>query len=227
MDWLDKFEKARLTQTKDFTIDIIPTSYLQLDEILGVGGIPREKIVEIAGESGAGKTALVLDIVASAQENNLNVVYLDLDRKFDKEFATIRKVKCDDLLIFRPDANNPKNISLALRELISKHLVDVVVFDSISQLGEGIPFILQEIARDIIGTKVTVILTSQIRQGEHYNDYKTPYMASLNQYCNIRMMLEKTVSIKHQDILIGKKVSVDIYKNAMSEPKTTEIEIYF
>ena len=226
MDWLDKFEKARLTQTKDFTIDSIPTSYTQLDEILGVGGIPRGKIIEIAGAPGVGKSALILDIITKAQEKELNVAYFDLDRGFSKEFAILRDVKCDDLLIFRPPEN--KSIPAALNKMIAMNLVDVVVFDSISQLGEDIPFVLQELAKDIVGTKVTVILASQLRHNfDDPRDYKTPFMPTLNQYCNVRIMLKKVESIKHGEILIGRKLDINVYKNDLFYPKTCEIELYF
>jgi len=227
-DWLEKLEKARLENKKDFTIESIETSYKELDEALGLGGIPRGKIIEVAGAPGVGKSAIILDIIAKAQEKELNVLYLDLDRGFNREFASLRYVKCEDLLIFRPDASNPKNISLAISEMIKKNLVDIIVFDSISQLGEGIPFILQELSRDIVGTKVSVILASQLRHNfDDPRDYKTPYMQVLNQYSNIRMMIKKLESIKHGEVLIGRKIEINIYKNEMFYPKTCDIDIYF
>jgi len=227
MDWLTKLEQARTEQKKSFILDIIPTSYSELDKALGVWGIPRGKIVEISGHAGVGKTALLLDIVAQAQEHGLNVVYMDLDRKFDAEFAKNRAVKCEDLLVFQPDATKPENTLKALEALMKANLIDLIVFDTISAYGDGITEILQGLAKNIAGTKITILLASQIRQSfEDPRDYNTPYMHLLNQYCNIRIMLKKIESIKHDSILIGKRIAVDVYKNVMAHPRTTEIEIY-
>lgn len=226
-DWLDKFEKNRLENKKSFTIEVIPSSYEELDRAFGVGGLPRGKIIEISGGAGVGKTALLLDIVASAQAQGLNVVYLDLDRKFDRQFAENRAVKCDELLVFQPDPKKPENLTKALNQLILGNLVDVIVFDTISSFGDGILNILQELVKDIVGTKITVLIASQIRENfEDPRDYNTPYMKVLNQYSNIRMYLKKIETLKHKDILIGKRVSVDIYKNLLSHPRSAEIEIY-
>ena len=227
MDWLENLEKKRLEQKKNFEISVISTGYEEFDKVLGVKGIPRGKIIEIAGHAGVGKTALILDIVAQAQMKDLNVVYLDLDRKFDAEFATNRAVKCEELLIFRPDPEKPENTIEALEHLIIFNLIDVIVFDTISAFGDGMVSLLAELEKMIANTKITVILSSQIRNNfEDPRDYNTPYMKVLNQYSNVRIMLKKIESIKHAGILIGKRVSIDIYKNCLANPKSTEIEIY-
>ena len=228
MDWLENLEKKRLEQKKNFEISVISTGYEEFDKVLGVKGIPRGKIIEIAGHAGVGKTALILDIVAQAQMKDLNVVYLDLDRKFDAEFATNRAVKCEELLIFRPDPEKPENTIEALEHLIIFNLIDVIVFDTISAFGDGMVSLLAELEKMIANTKITVILSSQIRNNfEDPRDYNTPYMKVLNQYSNVRIMLKKIESIKHAGILIGKRVSVNIYKNCLAHPKSTDIEIYF
>ena len=127
-DWLDKYEKARLEQRKVFTLDVIPTAYSELDDAIGVKGIPRGKITEIAGHSSVGKTALVLDILAQAQARGLNVVYMDLDRKFDKQFALYRAIKLDELLIFRPDPQQAQNTVDALKKMIEQNLIELLGF---------------------------------------------------------------------------------------------------
>lgn len=227
MDWLEKFEKSRLQQKKDFFMEVIPSTYSTLDKELGCWGIPRGKVIEISGGAGIGKTALLLDIVASAQSKDLNVVYLDLDRKFDRTFAENRGIKIDNLLIYRPEPSQPENLIIALRSFIQQNLVDVIVFDTISAYGDGMINIFQELVKDIAGTKITVLLASQIRENfEDPRDYNTPYMKILNQYCNIRLFMKKIESLKHCGIFIGKKVAIDIYKNTLYHPSSTEIEIY-
>jgi len=228
MDWLENLENKRRENKKNFSIEVIPSGYEEVDKALGVKGVPRGKIIEIAGHAGVGKTALILDIIAQAQMKELNVVYLDLDRKFDAEFATNRAVKCEELLIFRPDPDKPENTIEALEHLIICNLIDVIVFDTISAFGDGMVSLLAELEKLIVNTKTTIILASQIRENwQDPRDYNTPYMKVLNQYSNIRMMLKKIESIKHAGILIGKKVSVNIYKNCLAHPKSTDIEIYF
>jgi recombination protein RecA len=226
-DWLEKWEQKRLQHSKVFDLEVIPTSYPEFDRALGVGGIPRGKIVEVAGHAGVGKTALILDIVAQAQAKNLQVVYLDLDHKFEAEFAFNRAVKLNELLIFQPDPKNIDNLILALKSFIEKNLADIIVIDTISACGEGMVNLLMELTKAIAGTKITLLLASQIREKwQDPRDYNTPFMKVLNQYSNIRIMLKKIESLKHEDIFIGKKVSVDVYKNCLAHPKSTDIEIY-
>ena len=92
---------------------------------------------------------------------------------------------------------------------------------------DGIEKILADISQIISGTKTTILLASQIRANfEDPRDYNTPYMKVLNQYCNVRMYLKKIESLKHDGILIGKHVEVNVYKNSLYHPKSTSIEIY-
>jgi len=227
-DWLDRLERIRLERKKDFVIDVIPTTYPELDTALGLGGLPRGKIIEISGASSVGKTSLVFDVISKAQSDGLQVLYFDIDRKFEKEYANERKVKCDEMLVFRPDITQPLNTILAIREFINGNLVDVIIFDTISAFGDSITDVLNELSKVIIGTNVTVILLSQIRHC--YEDprcYKTPHMLVLNKNCHIRLLMKKIGTIKESGVLIGKAVSVDIYKNTMFHPSSTEIEMYY
>lgn len=227
MDWLSKLEEQRLNQPKKFDSSLIITTYPDLDKIIG-GGIPSGKIIEIAGHPGVGTSTLVLDIVASAQKTSKHVLFLDLDRKFDAEYATAHEVRCDELSVFRPDPTKPENTVIAVRELVSKGLIDVIVVDSISMYGDGMVELLQEFTKLQSTNNVTVILTSQLRHNfDDPRDYKTAHMKVLNQYCNVRIMLKKVESIKIDNILIGRRVSVDVYKNSVVHPNSTEIEIYF
>jgi recombination protein RecA len=227
LSWLEKLEKERLNTKKNIIIEAISTGYDDLNSALGVNGIPRGKIIEIAGHPKVGKTALALDIVAHAQMKNLQIIYFDLDEKFDTEFAYNRGVKLDDLLVFRPDKSKPENTIVVLKQLINDGLIDLIVIDTISQFESGIELFLTEITKLIAGTKVTVVLTSQIRNNfDDPRDYNTPFMKVLNEYSNIRMMLKKIETLSHDGIFIGKRVSVNIYKNCLSHPKTTDIEIY-
>lgn len=222
-DWLDKLEASRLTFNKTLTFDSISTSYIQLDHRLGVNGIPKGKIVEIAGHSGSCKSTLALDIISEAQQHGSLVMYVDLDCKFDKEWSKQRLVNNDELLLVQ---NKPWT---ELKYLVGYNLIDVIVIDSISNIqSDEVTELLQFLAKTIVEQKITGILLSQIRNSFcDPRDYNTPYMKLLNQHCNVRMMMTKKESIKHAGVLIGKVVNVDIYKNSLYRPQQAEIEVYF
>lgn len=227
MDWLDKAEQRKRDRKKEFILDVIPTSYFPLDIALGVGGIPKGKIIEIAGMAKSGKTTLIYDILAKAQHLGLIPIYLEPDCKFEQEWAWERKVNCDEMLIFQPDPRYPEKTILAVKTFIEKGLADIIVIDTISNYGDGMELLLRELSNLITNTKVTIIIASQIRENFHHpRDYKTPYMKVLNQYSNIRIMLKVVESIKEGLLLIGKKIDVDVYKNCMFHPRTTQIEMY-
>jgi recombination protein RecA len=228
MSWLDDLETRRMTAKKNFDISVLNTGYKEFNEALGVGGIPIGKIIDIAGHVDVGKTSLTLDIIKEAINSELSTVLLDLDNSFDAQYAIGRGVKTAELLVFRPDSSRPQDLLVALESLINDGLIKVLVIDSISSFGGNISTVLEGLTKLITNKDITVVLTSQIRHNyEDARDYKTPYMKVINRYANIRVMLRKITSIRHEHIIIGRKVTVDIYKNSVANPKSTETEIYF
>ena len=225
MDWLKESEDKRF-EPKTLQIDVIPTIYDEFNIAIGIGGIPKGKIIEISGMSKSCKSALLLDIVASAQKLDISPIYLDTDCKFDSAWAKEREVDCDNLLVFRPDPKTPERTVEAIQKLADSGLFYLIIIDSISNYGDQMEVLLSNLEKIIANTNLTVIMSSQIRHNfEHPRDYKTPYMKILNQYCNIRMYIKPIESIKHCGILIAKKVSLDIYKNSLANPKSTEFTI--
>lgn len=226
-DWLDDAEKKRLERSKDFSIDVISTSYLDLDNALG-GGLPYGKIIELSGQKGSCKSAIIQDMMAQAQAKELGVVYLDADRKFDAKFAHARGVRIQELLIFQPDPLQPDKTIEAIKLLVETNQIQFIVIDSISMYGDGCDDILRSISKLITTYKIIILITSQIRNNfEHPRDYRTPYMKILNEYCNIRMNLKQVESIKANHVLIGKRIEVDVYKNVITHPKSFQMEVYF
>lgn len=227
-DWLSDYEQKRLeTGKRKSEVEVMSSSYLKLDEALGINGIPRGKIIDIAGPAGVGKTALVLDIVAEAQRQNLVCVYMDLQRDFDSQFAHNRKVDIQDLLIFRP--KDIQSIAPACETLMKEGFADFIIFDSISAVDTSkvsLKEMVNPIRRHLLEYKSSLILLSQVREDLSNGGQVTPYMNDLDEIANVRMMMKKLHGIKHEDVLIGKEVEVDIYKNDLATPAKAVIEIY-
>jgi recombination protein RecA len=232
-DWLSPFENKKLAKGgRVSNQQYISTSYTELDYVLG-GGFPLGKTVEISGEPGSGKTCLITDIIGTAQKENLSCVYMNIGPSFDMVYAKSRGVKLDELLIFQPeDINKIVEASLILME---QGLADIIVIDSISNIP-NVPLkqILNPLLKKIVEYNTCLILASQVRNDLDFGRYKTPFMLELNDIANIRMLLKVTGGIKTpmavgtavQDMLIGKKVLVDIYKNDLTQPAQTNIDLY-
>lgn len=227
-DWLSEFEQKKLeTVNRKSDLEVLSTSYPLLDSALGIGGVPRGKVIDIMGEPSVGKTSLALDLVAEAQKAKLACVWLDLEQSFDSQFAYDRKVNINDLLIFRP--KNSEGIVLACETLMKEGLADFIIFDSVSALNVGdtcLRYVINPLLQKLLEYKSSLIFLSQVRVDLENHQHVTPYMNEINDIANIRMKLVKINSIKHQDILIGKRVLADIYKNDLANPASAEIELY-
>lgn len=227
-DWLSDFEQKRLeTGKRKSEVEVLSSSYMKLDEALGINGFPRGKVIDIAGPAGVGKTALVLDFVAEAQRNNLVCVYLDLQRDFDSQFAHNRKVDIQDLLIFRP--KDIQSVALACEALMKEGLADFIIFDSISAVDTtevSLKEMINPIRRHLLEYQSSIIMLSQVREDLSQGGQTTPHMRDLDEIANVRMMMKSLHGIKHEDVLIGKEVEIDIYKNDLATPAKAVIEIY-
>jgi len=226
-DFMSKFEEAHLKKSKrESTFSFVSTSYLNIDDALG-GGIPLGKVVEISGEAGVGKSAFVQDIITQAQQKDLSVVYLDIERKFDSYWARERaNVNTDDLLIFEP--KNIEGIAPACIELIENRLADIIIFDSVSALNLNCSLkeVLNPLLQKIVEYNTSLILLSQVRQDLENGGLTTPHNTELDHICNIRIMLKKLSIIKQEELIVGKTVEVNIYKNSLSVPCVKQIELF-
>src|SRR3989338_5618815 len=218
-------------------IPVLPTGSLALDMALGVGGIPRGRVVEIYGHESSGKTTLTLSVIAQAQRAGGVAAFIDAEHAFDPTYAKKLGVNLDDLLISQPDTGEQ---ALEIVEmLIRSNAVDVVVVDSVAALvpkaeieGEmGDSFVglqarlMSQAMRKLTGaiskSKTALIFINQLREkiGVMYgNPETTPGGRALKFYCSIRLDIRRIEHIKQGDRVVGSRVRVRVVKNKVAPP---------
>ena len=226
-------------------VEVISTGILPLDTALGVGGIPRGRIIEIFGPEAAGKTTVCLSIIAEAQKAGGTAAFIDAEHALDAEWARKLGVKLDDLLVSQPDTGEQ---ALEIAEtLIRSGGVDLVVIDSVAalvpkseiegEMGEsqmGLQArLMSQALRKLTGivskSKTTVIFTNQIRLkiGIMFsNPETTPGGLALKFYCSIRMDVRKIETLKKNNQVYGARIRVKVVKNKVAPPfKEAEVVI--
>lgn len=218
-------------------IDVIPTGILPLDLALGVGGLPRGRIVEIYGPEASGKTTVCLSTIAEAQKNGGVVAFIDAEHALDPQWAERLGVKIDDLLISQPDTGEQ---ALEIAEtLIRSGGIDIIVIDSVAalvpraeiegEMGDSMMGVharlmsqaLRKLTAVISKSKTIVIFTNQLRQkiGVMFgNPETTTGGMALKFYASIRMDSRKIESLKDGDRVIGSRHRVRVVKNKVSPP---------
>ncbi len=226
-------EKANIRDA----IDVISTGILPLDLALGVGGVPRGRIIEIYGPEASGKTTVCLSIIAEAQKAGGVSAFIDAEHALDPQWAEILGVKLDDLLISQPDTGE-QGLEIA-ETLIRSGGIDIIVIDSVAalvpraeiegEMGDSMMGVharlmsqaLRKLTAVISKSKTIVIFTNQLRQkiGIMFgNPETTTGGMALKFYASIRMDSRKTESIKDGDRVIGSRHRVRIVKNKVSPP---------
>ncbi len=228
-------------------IDVVPTGSIGLDSALGVGGVPRGRIIEIFGPESSGKTTLALHIVAEAQKKGGICAYIDAEHAMDPEYAKKIGVKIDDLLISQPDTGEQ---SLEIVEsLVRSGKIDVIVVDSVAALTpkdeiEGdmgqqhvgkqarlMSQALRKLTAIVAKSKTIVIFINQIRMqiGVMFgNPETTPGGKALKFYTSIRIDVRRIAQIKKGDEVMGGRVRVKIVKNKVAAPfKQTEFDLMY
>ncbi len=218
-------------------VDVIPTGSLALDMALGVGGLPKGRIVEIYGPEASGKTTLSLSIIAQAQKKGGVAAFIDAEHALDPLWAQVIGVKLDDLLISQPDTGEQ---ALEITEqLIRSGGIDVIVVDSVAALvpraelegdmGDAVMGMqarlmsqaLRKLTAAISRTKTIVIFTNQLRQkiGVMFgNPETTPGGLALKFYASVRLDVRKIETLKDGDKVIGSRTRVKIVKNKVAPP---------
>lgn len=218
-------------------IEVIPTGILPLDLAVGVGGLPRGRIVEIYGPEASGKTTVCLSTIAEAQKGGGVAAFIDAEHALDPLWAEILGVKLDDLLISQPDTGEQ---ALEIAEtLIRSGGVDVIVIDSVAalvpraeiegEMGDSMVGVqarlmsqaLRKLTAVISKSKTIVIFTNQLRQkiGIMFgNPETTPGGLALKFYASIRMDSRKIETLKDGDRVIGSRHRVRVVKNKVSPP---------
>ncbi len=245
-----RFGDGSIMKLEDVTavdVDVVPTGSLSIDLALGVGGVPRGRVIEIYGPESSGKTTLALHILAEAQKKGGVGAFVDAENALDPDYAKKIGVNIKELLISQPDSGE-QGLQI-VETLVKSGAVDVIVIDSVAALvpkaeidGEMGEFqiglqarlmsqALRKLSRLISKTKTIVIFLNQTRMkiGIRYgNPETTPGGLALKFYSSVRINLRRIAQIKRGDEIIGGRHKAKIVKNKVAAPfKVVEFDIYY